>query len=260
MTVSRTQMIAAGLGLVASMSATIGAQGRRGAAPAGPPRAGTIEHATVRDRDVVVSLPPSYAGDATRRFPSVYLLAEMSAGDLKLQQAGDRLARAQGFSEPIVVLADASSAGDADKFVEELVTNTDGHYRTITARISRGLAGLSSGGNVALRVGMKRSDVFGSLFLMSASIGDVATASVEASAANLQRYYAIAIDIGTKDALLASNRQLHETLTRLHVPHYYEEHDGGHADKLIERIETRLLPFFSRNLTAPANPTSPAVQ
>jgi enterochelin esterase-like enzyme len=260
MTASRIQTIAAGLVLVTSMSTTIGAQGRRGAPPAQPARPGTLEHATVRDRDVVIYLPPSYAGDAARRFPSVYLFGETSADDLKLQQAGDRLARAQGFSEPVVVLANASSAGDAEKFAEELVTYTDGHYRTITARISRGLAGLSSGGNAAVRVGMKRPDVFGSLFLMSASIGDVTPASLEASAANLQRYYAIAVEIGTKDTLLASNRQLHETLMRLHVPHYYEEHDGGHADKLIERVETRLLPFFSRNLTAPANPTSPAVQ
>ena len=59
---------------------------------------------------------------------------------------------------------------------------------------------------------------------------------VEAYAANLNGYYAVAIEIGTKDGLLAVNRQLHEKLTRLRVAHAYEEYDGDHTNKLRERI------------------------
>ena len=33
----------------------------------------------------------------------------------------------------------------------------------------------------------------------------------------LQSYYAIAIDVGTKDSLVASNRQLHEAMMRLRI-------------------------------------------
>jgi enterochelin esterase-like enzyme len=80
---------------------------------------------------------------------------------------------------------------------------------------------------------------------------------VEAYAANLNRYYAVAIEIGTKDGLLAANRQLHEAMTRLHVAHAYEEYDGDHTNKLRERIGSRVLPFFAKNLVAPLNPTSP---
>jgi enterochelin esterase-like enzyme len=76
----------------------------------------------------------------------------------------------------------------------------------------------------------------------------------------LKSHYGIAIDIGTEDGLLASNRVLHEAMTRLRIPHGYEEYDGDHTDKVRERIETRVLPFFSRNLAAPANPTSPLPQ
>ena len=46
-------------------------------------------------------------------------------------------------------------------------------------------------------------------------------------------------------------------MTRLRIPHGYEEYDGDHTNKLRERIELNMLPFFSRNLVAPANPTSP---
>ena len=76
----------------------------------------------------------------------------------------------------------------------------------------------------------------------------------------LQSYYAIAIDIGTKDDLIASNRQLHEAMTRLAIPHCYEEYDGDHTNKMGERIERSLLVFFSMNLAAPANPSSPLIQ
>jgi hypothetical protein len=83
---------------------------------------------------------------------------------------------------------------------------------------------------------------------------------LEQYASNLRKYYAVAIEIGTSDTLLASNRQLHDALTRLRVPHAYEEYDGDHTNRVRERIERNVLPFFSKDLVAPANPTSPAPQ
>src|SRR5207342_2819438 len=49
----------------------------------------------------------------------------------------------------------------------DLVAFVDSHYRTIANRLSRGLAGHSMGGYGAIRIGMKRSDVFSSLYVMS---------------------------------------------------------------------------------------------
>ena len=43
---------------------------------------------------------------------------------------------------------------------------------------------------------------------------------------------------------------LHQTLTKLHVPHYYEEYDGDHTNRLGDRFQNHVLPFFSRNLAA----------
>jgi enterochelin esterase-like enzyme len=80
---------------------------------------------------------------------------------------------------------------------------------------------------------------------------------IERYAAGLKTYYAIAMDVGTADPLLGSNRQLHDAMTRLRIAHAYEEYDGDHTNKVRERIERNLLPFFSMNLVAPANPTSP---
>jgi hypothetical protein len=77
---------------------------------------------------------------------------------------------------------------------------------------------------------------------------------------SLQRFYNIAIDVGTKDGLIGANRQLHDLMTRLQIAHSYEEYDGDHVNKVGERIERNVLTFFSKNLVSPANPTSPAVQ
>jgi S-formylglutathione hydrolase FrmB len=60
------------------------------------------------------------------------------------------------------------TTGDFERFVShDLVEYIDAHYRTIPARTSRGLVGHSMGGYGATRIGMKHSDVFGSLYIMS---------------------------------------------------------------------------------------------
>jgi enterochelin esterase-like enzyme len=227
------------------------------------------------------------------------------------------------------------TTGDWESFIaQDLVAYVDSHYRTFARRMSRGLAGHSMGGYGALRIGMKRPDVFSSLYIMSAccltattnpqpermkaaeaiktraqaeeaartpGLGPSASLASAAAwspnpknpplfldlpvkdgkvrpdivakwAANaplvmldryvpaLQSYYAVAIDVGTKDNLIASNRQLHEAMTRLMIAHSYEEYDGDHTNKVRERMERNLLVFFSMNLAAPANPSSPLIQ
>jgi S-formylglutathione hydrolase FrmB len=343
------------------------AQAGRGRGAAAGASTGTVERITVHgkalegnlegdspDRDVTVYLPPAYASDQARRFPVIYLLHgyggredTFTARLATLQESSDRLAAAQGFSSAIVVTPSAYSlhkgsmysnsqtTGDWERFIaEDLVAYMDGHYRTLANRMSRGLAGHSMGGYGAIRIGMKRPDVFFSLYLMSSccltanriprpdgmkaaeAITTRAQAEEAARApgfgpsvslasaaawspnpknpplyldlpvkdgkvrpdivakwvanaplemigqyeANLKKYYAIAIDIGTADPLLAANKQLHDAMTRLRIPHHYEEYDGDHTNKVRERIEAHVLPFFARNLVAPANPTNPQIQ
>jgi enterochelin esterase-like enzyme len=367
MIAKRMTSLAFVVALAVGAAAMLDAQGRRAGPPGAGAGTGTVDHVTVHgkalegnleadspDREVTVYLPPSYAGDQTRRYPVVYLLHGYGGRDdtftsrlARLQESADRLAAAQGFSELIVVTPNAFSlhkgsmysnsvtTGDWESFVaQDLVDYVDGHYRTIAKRMSRGLAGHSMGGYGAIRIGMKRPDVFSSLYIMSACCltantnpqpealapaeaiktraqaeeaarapgfgPSVSLASAAAWSPNpdnpplyldlpvkngkvrpdivakwtanaplamldhyvpaLKSYYAIAIDIGTKDNLIASNKQLHEAMTRLTIPHSYDEYDGDHTNMVRERIERNVLPFFSKNLVSPANPTSPSVQ
>jgi enterochelin esterase-like enzyme len=65
---------------------------------------------------------------------------------------------------------------------------------------------------------------------------------------NLTRLRGIAFDVGTKEDLLDSIRNFSAVLKRNKIRHTFEEFDGDHTDKTAERIETRIIPFFSRTL------------
>ena len=137
------------------------------------------------DRDVFVFLPPSYGVEKSRRYPVVYALHGYSIGaeqwthEIHVPQTIEG-AFASGAKEMIVVLPDSKTlhngsmysssvtTGDFEQFiVRDLVAYIDAHYRTIANRASRGLVGHSMGGYGATRIGMKHSDVFGSLYIMS---------------------------------------------------------------------------------------------
>jgi enterochelin esterase-like enzyme len=145
---------------------------------------GNLEGEVV-DRDAIVFLPPSYAASKTRRYPVVYALHGFSIGaeqwtkEILVPQTIEG-AFAKGAQEMIVVLPDSktvyngsmysssATTGDFENYVaRDVVEYMDAHYRTIPKRTSRGLVGHSMGGYGASRIGMKHSDVFGSLYIMS---------------------------------------------------------------------------------------------
>lgn len=164
--------------------------------PGAPPV--TVEHIKVHgaslegnlegdavDRDVFVFLPPTYQKDKHRRYPVVYALhgysigAEQWSHEIHVPQTIEG-AFAQGAKEMIVVLPDSktiyngsmysssATTGDFENFIAlDVVAYIDAHYRTIPERTSRGLVGHSMGGYGASRIGMKHSDVFGALYIMS---------------------------------------------------------------------------------------------
>jgi|SRR5882672_624879 len=142
------------------------------------------------DRPVSIYLPPSYATQAHRRYPVLYLLHGFTDSDSKwFGLAGKHFVNvpsavdesfAHGVAEMIVVMPNAFNRyqgsmysnsvviGDWETFVtRELVRYVDTHYRTLARPESRGLAGHSMGGYGTLRLGMKAPGVFSILYAMS---------------------------------------------------------------------------------------------
>jgi len=64
----------------------------------------------------------------------------------------------------------------------------------------------------------------------------------------LKSMRAIAIDIGDEDPFVATSRQLDEALTRLGVAHTLEIYEGDHGNRVRQRFEQHVLPFFARHL------------
>ncbi len=347
-----------------ALTATLAqAPAARPATPKPPSRADAVQHVKVHgkslegnlegdspDRDVTIYLPPSYAKDTSRRYPVVYMLHGYSGRDdtfngrlATLPDSEDRLVASGAAKEMIVVMPNAftlhkgsmysnsPTTGDWESYIaDDLVAYMDSHYRTIPNRMSRGLGGHSMGGYGALRIGMKRPDVFSVLYLMSSCclnatlnprVEQMTTAATvttreqaeeeskkpgfgisvtlaEAAAwspnpknpplyydlpvkdgkpqpeviakwaanaplamvsqyvPSLKKYKAIAMEIGTKDSLYRTNKELDALLTNLGVAHGYEEYDGDHTNRVFERIEQDTLPFFSKELSFESRSTS----
>jgi S-formylglutathione hydrolase FrmB len=139
--------------------------------------------------DVSVYLPPSYLTDKTRRFPVAYLLHGYTGTDLSyfgtnpqrlLHVAADRVFSSGAAKEMILVMPNCmNSFGGCmysnspttgfweDYIADDLVAYMDKNYRTIPRREGRGLAGHSMGGYGALKIAMKRPDVFSAIYALS---------------------------------------------------------------------------------------------
>lgn len=137
------------------------------------------------ERRVPVYLPPGYDQSPDRRYPVVFLLTGFGGRGRGLlndnpwsPSIDDRLDAliAAGCPELIAVMPDAFTRFGGAQYmdspatgryethlIEELVPWADRTFRTRGSREHRGIAGKSSGGFGALRLGMRHPDVFAAL-------------------------------------------------------------------------------------------------
>ena len=136
-------------------------------------------------RRVPVYLPPSYDASGARRYPVIFVLTGFTGrGRMLLNDnpwspsLDDRMDAlvAGGAPEAILVMPDAFTRFGGSQYmdsaatgryethlVQELVPWVDRTYRTLAGRDHRGVAGKSSGGFGAMRLGMLHPDVFGAI-------------------------------------------------------------------------------------------------
>ncbi|HYM51820.1 MAG TPA: alpha/beta hydrolase-fold protein [Candidatus Limnocylindrales bacterium] len=137
-------------------------------------------------RPLWVYLPPAYAQDATRRYPSIYLIQGLT-GQLDMWRNRSFLRKNTVelmddlFARPdvppcILVYVDCWTSIGGSQFLdspatgryhtylcEEIVPLVDAGYRTLATSAHRGIAGKSSGGYGAMVTPMLRPDLFGGL-------------------------------------------------------------------------------------------------
>jgi enterochelin esterase-like enzyme len=77
---------------------------------------------------------------------------------------------------------------------------------------------------------------------------NVPLATIDQYVPALRTFNAIGIEVGTMDGLIVDNKQISDVLRSYGIEHVYETYEGDHVNKVAERYETRVLPFFSREL------------
>jgi enterochelin esterase-like enzyme len=64
----------------------------------------------------------------------------------------------------------------------------------------------------------------------------------------LKSFTAVAADGGDKDGLTKDATRLHEELDLFGVANSFEVYDGNHVNRIAERFEAKVLPFFAKHL------------
>ncbi len=66
---------------------------------------------------------------------------------------------------------------------------------------------------------------------------------------NLKMLTAIALDIGLQDGLIVGNQLLVDRMRRFGIAHTFETYEGNHGNRIPQRLEENVLPFFSQHLS-----------
>ena len=80
-------------------------------------------------------------------------------------------------------------------------------------------------------------------------VANAPLAMIDQYVPNLRKLHAIGMDVGDKDGLAKSNQELSRVLSDYGIEHSFETYDGDHTNRIAERVRTKVLPFFSANLS-----------
>jgi enterochelin esterase-like enzyme len=64
----------------------------------------------------------------------------------------------------------------------------------------------------------------------------------------LRSMAAISLDVGDQDFILADSNAMHAELNRYGVAHHFEVYEGDHGNRVPDRFQAKVLPFFARHL------------
>lgn len=189
---------------------------------------------------VAILLPADYDSTALR-YPVLYLLHGGTQNHTAFP-ARSWFARDASQRRMIVVMPHLqaflfSARGDdpapvEDFLARELPAYIDSHYRTVTDKRGRAIAGISMGGYGATLLGVKRPDVFGAVGGISAALStgnrprDLGT-HVAALMPDSAPYFYIAC--GAADPVIAASRDLAAQLLTRQIRSELKEVPGGHG-------------------------------
>jgi S-formylglutathione hydrolase FrmB len=184
------------------------------------------------ERIFAVLLPANYA-ESEQRYPVLYLF-HGGGQDHTAFMARTGFPALARQHEMIVVMPAAdrtytSQSSEAQaryhEFVaSELVDYVDSHYRTIASQQGRAIGGISMGGRIAIMTALQHPARFGLVGAFSPAVRQDAAAAVQKAEGSVTYFY---VSCGTRDSLLAANREFVAQLTQHHIAHDFKEIQGG---------------------------------
>jgi S-formylglutathione hydrolase FrmB len=212
----------------------------------------------------VVYLLHGYGGDYSNWIKKVPALQSMSNEDQLMIVCPDGGFSSWYFDSPI------DSNYKYETYVAlEVPQYIDAHYKTIANRNARAITGLSMGGHGGLFLGFRYADMFGACGSMSGGVDmrpfprnwDIAKrigdslhyannwkdySVISIVEHQLKDSLAIIIDCGVDDFFYPVNKNLHNKLLQLKIPHDYIERPGKHSwDYWANAVQYQLL-FFRK--------------
>jgi enterochelin esterase-like enzyme len=210
-----------------------------------------------------VYLPPCYDADETVRYPVLFLFHGLGRTpdqwhNLGLEPTADHLILTGRISPLLIVLPSVRGSDDDDAaFLADLLPAVESGYRTLPDREHRAIGGISRGAEWALRLALRRADLFGAVGAHSISPGPTALADVyvwaQAVPENLwPRMY---FDAGYSDPQLPQMQAILQVLDLLNRPYERRIPPGDHSDSYWSGQLTEYLLWYAAgwlNTNAPA--------
>jgi S-formylglutathione hydrolase FrmB len=238
-------------------------------------------------------LPPSYDAQPTKKFPVLYFLHGLGSDQTFLVSSGawniiEDLQEAKKIGEFVVIAPRGdttfyinSKNGQVkyeDFFVRDFIPGMEKHFRLLSARSARAIAGISMGGYGALRFAFKYPQMFVSVSAhmpalleqlpsgsaemgLTAMMGPAFGTPVDAAywKANTPFVYArkaslqglkIYIDCGDHDdfGFDLGAHEMDKLLSTRHVQHVFHIYPGRHDVEFVAQHFAESLEFDSRSL------------
>jgi enterochelin esterase-like enzyme len=211
-------------------------------------QSGRVEEGKLESTDppqeYLIYLPPCYDEKKDNRYPVLYLLHGQTYTDDQWIRLGaadviDNLIHSGEIMPFIIVLPDdrywnlEAGPGFGERLVDHLIPYIDRTFRTLPDRNHRAIGGLSRGAGWALRLGLTRWELFGTIGLHSLAVfqkdeSQIADWLAEIPPSSQPRVF---MDIGDNDRELVTASQVEAQFNQHGLTHEWHLYSGAHTEE-----------------------------
>jgi len=215
-------------------------------------------------QDYFIYLPPCYDEKTDERYPVLYLLhGQTYTYDqwirLGVVDVVDDLILSGASIPFIVVFPDdrywnlPAGAGFGQRLVNDLIPYIDQNYRTIRDRDQRAIGGMSRGAGWALRLGLTRWQLFGTIGLHSLAVLQKDSSKISEWLSDIPRASQprVFMDVGDNDQELVMAQRVEEQFNRYGLSHEWHLYNGAHTEEYWQAHVEEYIRWYAEGWNNP---------